>query len=175
MLILDTFTRKMARFFYGVAGLAILAMMLLTVLDVIMRMIVTLYQKTNWEFLTGFSPVPGTYELVGFLGSVAVAFAMAHTSIQKGHVSVSLIVRLLSPRKQAAVGAVTDAFALAFFSIIVWRAYLYADHMRELGEVSLTLQLPFYPFVWGIGLGAFAVCLVVFSDLTRNLAKVFGK
>jgi TRAP-type C4-dicarboxylate transport system permease small subunit len=175
MLYLDAITRKIARLFYGIAGAAILVMMLLTVLDVVMRMFVTIYQKTNWEFLTSFSPIPGTYELVSFLGSVAVAFAMAHTSIKKGHVSVSLVVRLLPPRLQAVAGSLTDSFALVFFSIIAWRAYLYANHLRELGEVSLTLQLPFYPFVWGIGLGSFAVCLVLFIDLTRSVTKVFGK
>jgi TRAP-type C4-dicarboxylate transport system permease small subunit len=175
MNLLETASRKIARTFYIVAGTAIVVMMLLTVFDVLMRLCVTLYQRNGWEILGSFRPVPGTYELVGFLGSVAVAFAMAHTSIKKGHVSVSLLVRLLPPRGQAVIGGLTDTLALVFFSLIVWRALLYANHLMESGEVSLTLQLPFYPFVWGIGLGAFAVCLVLVVEIIRNAAKVLDR
>jgi TRAP-type C4-dicarboxylate transport system permease small subunit len=172
---LETASRKIARAFYIVAGTAIVVMMLLTVFDVLMRLCVTLYQRYGWEFLGSFKPVPGTYELVGFLGSVAVAFAMAHTSIKKGHVSVSLLVRLLPPRVQAAVGWLTETLSLAFFSLLVWRALVYANHLIDSGEVSLTLQLPFYPFVWGIGLGAFAVCLALVVEIIRNAGKVLDK
>ena len=175
MAFLESFSKKMAQWFYVVAGAAIVAMMLLTVFDVLMRLSVTLHQRHGWEFLVMFRPIAGTYELVGFLGSVAVAFAMAHTSIKKGHVSVSLVVRLLPPRLQALVGGLTDTLALVFFTLIVWRAILYASHLKASGEVSLTLQLPFYPFVWGIGLGAFAVCLVLVVDVIHNSAKVMSK
>jgi len=175
MVFLENISKKIAKGFYIVAGTAIVAMMLLTVFDVAMRLCVTIYQRVGWEWLTYFKPVAGTYELVGFLGSVAVAFAMAHTSIKKGHVSVSLLVRLLSPRKQAVVGGLTDLFALSLFGLIVWRAVVYASHLQESGEVSLTLQLPFYPFVWGIGLSALAVCLVLVTDIIRNAAKVLEK
>ena len=172
---LDDISKKVAKIFYIVAGAAIVAMMMLTVFDVALRLCVTLYQRHGWEFLSLFKPIAGTYELIGFLGSVAVAFAMAHTSIKKGHVSVSLLVRLLSPRKQAFVKGLTDTCALTLFALIVWRAVVYANHLRASGEVSLTLQLPFYPFVWGIGLGAFAVCLVLVVDLFRDAAKVLDK
>ncbi|MCG6894721.1 MAG: TRAP transporter small permease [Desulfobacteraceae bacterium] len=175
MNLLETVSRKIARTFYIVGGTAIVAMMLLTVFDVLMRLCVTLYQRNGWEFLGLFKPIPGTYELVGYLGSVAVAFAMAHTSIKKGHVSVSLLVRLLPPRGQALIGGLTNILALSFFSLIFWRALVYANHLMDSGEVSLTLQLPFYPFVWGIGLGAFAVCLVLVVEIIRNAEKVFDK
>jgi hypothetical protein len=52
---------------------------------------------------------------------------------------------------------------------------LYGNDLYTSGEVSLTLQLPFYPFVYGIGFSAAAVCLVLLTDLFKNLMKVFGK
>ena len=175
MTFLENASKRIAKIFYIVAGTAIVVMMLLTVFDVLMRLCVTLNQGHGWEFLGYFKPIAGTYELVGFLGSMAVAFAMAHTSIKKGHVSVSLIVRLLPPRIQAVVRGLTGMGALAFFGIIVWQSLVYANHLIDSGEVSLTLQLPFYPFVWGIGLGAFAVCLVLLVELIHNAAKVLDK
>lgn len=150
-------------------------MMLLTCIDVILRLGVTAYHEYNWRILAPLRPIPGTYELVCFLGSVAVSFAMAHTSVEKGHVAVSLIVRLLHPKIQALIGSITNSFGLLLFALLSWQSVLYARSLHMSGEVSLTLQLPFYPFVYGIGFAAAAVCLVLLIDLSKNLIEVIGK
>jgi len=63
---------------------AVIAMMLLSTADVVLR----LFGK----------PIPGTYELVGFLGTVVVSFALAFTSIEKGHIAVEILVEKLPQR-----------------------------------------------------------------------------
>lgn len=149
----------LARLLFGLAGAAIVAMMLLTCADVILR----LFSR----------PIPGTYELVSFFGAVSVAFAMAHTCVEKGHIAVSVLVQLLPRRGRETVDALTSALSLALFALIAWRSVLYAEDLRRSGEVSLTLQLPFYPFVYGIGLSAAVVCLVLLSDVVRHLQGAF--
>jgi hypothetical protein len=52
---------------------------------------------------------------------------------------------------------------------------LYACDLRASGEVSLTLELPFYPFVYGIGFASASVCLVLLVDLSKSLPEVFRK
>jgi hypothetical protein len=69
----------------------------------------------------------------------------------------------------------TGTFGFILFALIAWRSVLYANTLRATGEVSLTLQLPFYPFIYGIGFSALAVCLVLISDVLNNLMKVCGK
>jgi len=172
---LEKISKDLARILYWVAGIAIVSMMLLTCADVILRLGVTVYHKYHWFFLSPFKPIPGTYELVCFLGAVAVSFAMAHTSVEKGHVAVSLVVRMFPERIQAIIDSITSSFGFILFALISWRSVLYGNHLRASGEVSLTLQLPFYPFVYGIAFAAAALCLVLFVDLSKNLAKVFGK
>ncbi|UCF57732.1 MAG: TRAP transporter small permease [Deltaproteobacteria bacterium] len=172
---LEKISKDLARTLYWVAGIAIVSMMLLTCADVILRLGVTVYHKYHWFFLSPFKPIPGTYELVCFLGAVAVSFAMAHTSVEKGHVAVSLVVRMFPERIQAIIDSITSSFGFILFALISWRSVLYGNHLRASGEVSLTLQLPFYPFVYGIAFAAAALCLVLFVDLSKNLAKVFGK
>jgi len=172
---LGKFSADLAKILYWIAGIGILSMMFLTCADVILRLGVTVYHKYHWWFLSPFRPIPGTYELVCFLGAVAVSFAMAHTSIEKGHVAVSLVVQLFSPRVQSFIGSITSLFGFIFFALLSWQSVIYANELRTSGEVSLTLQLPFYPFVYGIGFAAVAVCLVLFVDLSRNLVTVFGK
>ncbi|MBC8457922.1 MAG: hypothetical protein H8D67_08005, partial [Deltaproteobacteria bacterium] len=87
---IDKISKDLAKILYWIAGIAIVIMMLLTCVDIILRLGVTAYHKYHWAFLSPFRPIPGTYELVCFLGAVAVSFAMAHTSVEKGHVAVSL-------------------------------------------------------------------------------------
>jgi TRAP-type C4-dicarboxylate transport system permease small subunit len=161
MSFLERISHGLARKLYWVAGTAIVAMMLLTCADVILRY----YRR----------PIPGTYELVCFLGAMAVAFAMAHTSVERGHVAVSIVVQLFPQRIQGLIESITSSFGFVFFALIAWQSVLYANDLRSSGEVSLTLQLPFYPFVYGVGFSAAAVCLVLLADLFKNLMKVFAK
>jgi TRAP-type C4-dicarboxylate transport system permease small subunit len=168
-------SKGLAVILYWVAGTAIVSMMLLTCADIILRLGVTVYHEYHWQFLSHVKPIPGTYELVCFLGSVAVAFAMAHTSVEQGHVAVSIIVRLLPKRVQAVIETITTSFGTVFFVLLSWQSVLYAGELHARGEVSPTLQLPFYPFVYGIGFASAAVCLVLLVDLSKCLPEVFRK
>ena len=161
MNILEKLVQDLARKMYWVAGTAIVAMMLLTFADVVLR-----YFRR---------PIPGTYELVCFLGAVAVSFAMAHTTIEKGHVSVSFIVTLFPSRLQRLIECMTSCFGFFFFALIAWQSFIYANDLYASHEVSLTLELPFYPFVYGIGFSAAVVCLILLSDLIENALKILEK
>jgi len=109
------------------------------------------------------------------MGTVAAAFAMAHTSVEKGHVAVSIVVQFLPERVQTVIGTITTSFGFIFFAIVSWQSIVYAKDLKESGEVSLTLQLPFYPFVFGIGFAAAGVCLVLLTDFSKNVVKVFDR
>jgi len=161
MHIFEKLSRILASKMYWVAGTAIVAMMLLTCADVVLR-----YFR---------SPIPGTYELVCFLGAVAVSFAMAHTSIEKGHVSVSFIVTLFPSRLQRLIECITSCFGLFLFILIAWQSIIYANDLCASSEVSLTLELPFYPFVYGIGFSSAVVCLTLLADLIKNVLKILEK
>lgn len=172
---LETKLIRLAEVLYWVAGAAIVGMMVMTCIDVFLRYGVTLNQDYGWTLLSKLKPLPGTFELVGFLGAVAASFAMAHTAVKKGHVAVSFVVQMLPARYQAVIGSITDSFGLFFFAIIAWRSFLYGIHLQESGEVSPTLQFPFYLFVYGIGISSVAVSLVLLVDLIKNMQKVVNR
>jgi len=157
----ERISKGLAKRLYWVAGTAIVAMMLLTCADVVLR-----YFRM---------PIPGTYELVCFLGAAAIAFAMAYTSVEKGHVSVRFVVELFPHKIQGLINGITSGFGLFLFALIAWQSAIYANELRLSGEVSLTLELPFYPFVYGVGFSAAVVCLILLSDLYKNLMKMFAK
>ncbi|MGA8179099.1 MAG: TRAP transporter small permease [Desulfobacterales bacterium] len=161
MHIFEKLIHDLSKKMYWIAGAAIVAMMFLTCADVVLRF----FRK----------PIPGTYELVSFLGAVAVSFAMAHTSIEKGHVSVSFVVSHFPTKVQGLIECITSCFGLFLFGFIAWQSIQYANDLHTAHEVSLTLQLPFYPFIYGIGFSAGVVGLLLLFDVTKNAIKILEK
>ena len=152
---------SLAAFIYWISGVAIVLMMLITCADVVLR-----YFRR---------PIPGTYELVCFLGSVAVSFAMARTTLEKGHVAVNLLVRYLSTRVQSLISILTTMLAFILFAVLSWQGALFANDLRIAREVSLTLGLPFYPFVYGMSFSSATVCLILLVVLSEHLKGVLGE
>jgi len=122
------------RAFNILACIAVIAMMLLSTADVVMR----LFGK----------PIPGTYELVGFLGAIVVSFALVFTSMEKGHIAVEILVEKLPQRAQLSIEAVCNLIGALLFGVIAYQAVLYALDMKQSGEVSLTLQMPPSLHLW---------------------------
>ena len=146
---------------YWIAGAAILGMILITVSDVTLR-----YFRM---------PINGAYELVSFLGAIAIAFAIAQTCIQQGHVAVSFVLDRLSFRLKALVQSLTNGMSLILFIAISWQSFVYGNELRISGELSPTLQVPFYPVVYGISFATLMVTLVILRALIENIRKVANK
>ncbi len=143
--------------FNTLAGTAVVAMMLLTCADVILR----LFRH----------PVPGTYEIVGFLGTVVISFSLAYTSLEKGHIAVELLVEKLPPRFRSGVESVTSLIGAALFALMALQSTIYATDLKQSGEVSVTLTMPIYPFIYGIAVGSGLLCLVLLVESLRSAAR----
>jgi TRAP-type C4-dicarboxylate transport system permease small subunit len=143
--------------FNYVACAAIIVMMLLSCADVVLRILGT--------------PIPGTYEMVGLLGAVIIAFAMAYTSLQRGHVAVEMLYEKLPPRAQRLVDSAGNLTGAALFGLIAWQSTVYAADLRQSGEVSLTLQMPLYPIVYGIAFGCGMLALVLLVDFIKSFQR----
>lgn len=139
------------------ACVAVIAIMLLSTADVVMR-------------LLG-KPIPGTYELVGFLGTIVVSFALAFTSMEKGHIAVEILVEKLSQRAQLVIEGFCNLTGALLFGIIAYQAVLYALDIKKSGEVSSTLQMPAYPFIFGIAIGCALLCLLLAADFMKSLQR----
>ncbi|MDO9558627.1 MAG: TRAP transporter small permease [Syntrophales bacterium] len=146
--------------FNYVACFAIVAMMLLSCADVALRLIG--------------APIPGAYEMVGFISAVIVSFSLAHTSLQRGHVAVEIIFEKLSPRTQFIVDAAGNLISAILFGLVAWQSLAYGVDLRRSGEVSLTLQMPLHPFVYGIAAGCGLLALVLLVVFARSLRRSLG-
>ncbi|NLN40099.1 MAG: TRAP transporter small permease [Smithella sp.] len=158
MLSLTKHLARAGKAFNVLACAAVVAMMLLSTADVILR----LFGR----------PIPGTYELVGFLGALVVSFALAFTSMEKGHIAVEILVEKLPLRTRLAIDAFCNLASAVLFCVIGYQAFLYALDIKNSGEVSPTLQMPSYPFIFGIALGCTLLCLLLIADFIKSLRRV---
>lgn len=152
---------KVSSFLDYLARWVLTALMVLVVGNVIMR------------FLG--SPIQGTVEFVEFLNAVVIGLALAYCATQGGHIFVTFFVERLNKTAQLVIDIVIDLLVLAFLVLAVSRLYIYGQSMYQLGQVSLTTQTPYYPFVYTIVVGMLAYCLVVVGDIINNIAKAVRK
>ncbi|MDH7499744.1 MAG: TRAP transporter small permease, partial [candidate division NC10 bacterium] len=130
--------RELSRFLNLIAGVALTFMMSLTVADVILR-----YFKR---------PVVGTYELVALSGAVVIGFSIPLTSWERGHIYVDFFLLKFRKKIRQVVQTATRLLGVGLFVLIGWNLIQMGMDLRRSGEVSLTLQLPFYPVAYGIGI-----------------------
>ena len=147
----------MVRILRILGGACLAGMMFLTCADVVLRAFGR--------------PIFGSVDIVQFLAVIALACAMPYTHQQKGHVGVELLVLRLSPRRQAVTDAVTHIISVILFGIVSWQMWLYARELALKGEVSMTIQLPVYPFIYTVSFCFGVLTLVILLDVIRLVGK----
>ena len=125
-------------------------MMLLTCSDIVLR----LFRH----------PILGTWEIVGFLGAIVAGFAMARTTIERGHVAVEIVVVRFSLSIQKTIYLVIHVLSLLLFGLLTLECIRYGNDLRIAGEVSPTIQIPFFPVLYGVGFSSLVVFLILFID-----------
>ncbi len=125
----------------------LVAMMLLTALDVGLRYLVN-------------SPIPGGLELVEFMMAIIIPFSLVVTAYEKAHIEVDMLLEKVPAGLQETVGCLTDATSLVFYSMITWQGFLYISEQCESGLTSAVLLIPQYPFVASLT-SAFAVLTTI--------------
>jgi len=144
---------KISKFLNVIAGISLTFLMLLTIVDVILRS----FKK----------PVVGTYELVAFAGAVVIGFSMPLTSFVRQHIFVDFFILKFSLRVRNIFNIGTRGLVMALFLLVGWNMCNYARDLQRSGEVSLTLQMPFYPVAYGVGVCCFILCLVFVCDIVK--------
>ena len=150
---------RIASAFNSVAAVAVVGMMALTCLDVLLRLLRT--------------PIPGTYEIVCMLGAIFVSFSLARTTVDRGHIAVDFLVQRLPDRFQHAVEAVNAGICALLFTVVSRQCVIYALDLKASGEVSMTLQMPLFPFVFGIALGSAMLSAVLYVNCLSWSLKAF--
>ncbi len=144
-----------------IAGLCLVAIMILVVTNVLFR---ALFKR----------PVLGTYDYVTLSTAVMISLALAYCAVQNGHIAVGFVVDRLPKRRQAAVDTAVNLAAVAFWGLCSWQMAAYAGSMASRGVVAATSQIPLYPFIYLVAFGLAALCLVLLVRAVESAMRAAG-
>ncbi len=150
---MDLFERckRVNRYLYLIGGFALMFMMLLTVADVILR---------DFDH-----PIVGTYELVGFSAAVVIGFCIPYTTSARSHITVDFLTMRLSAGIQRILRVITRLLGVFLFIFLGYNLFIMGADLWRSGEVSLTIQMPFYPIAFGIGVCCFLQAFTQLVDV----------
>lgn len=152
---LERFSELLRRGLMIAGGVSLLALTLLATMNVALRIFRV--------------PVSGTYEIVSFLGAVVTAGALGYTQKRKDHIVVDILSDRFPAKVKRALDRVSYALILVFFSIVSWQTFVYGKRMMQTGEVSETLKIAYYPFVFFVSLGFAILTLTILLDLVETV------
>jgi TRAP-type C4-dicarboxylate transport system permease small subunit len=157
-----TFFWKIIQWILGkmkiIGAACLVGMMLLTCVDVVGR---------------AFGhPIFGSVEIVGFMATLAVVMAMPYTHQVQGHIGVEIIVRLFSEKSQTIIDICTGIISLILFAVVTWRMTIYANTMKESGEVSMNLELPEHLVIYVTAFCLLTFTLIILREIINNIRKL---
>jgi len=157
MAAVEQIDRILSRILLTLSGAAVVALMLLATGNVILR----LFDR----------PYRGAYEIVSFLGAIAIGFALASTQRRKGNIVVDIVSDRYPPPVKRIVDALSAAISAAFFGIVAWQITVWGGRIMAAGEVSETLKIVYYPFVYCVAAGFCILTLTCLLDIPRALRR----
>lgn len=151
----------LGRFTMYVMGGILASMILLVVVDVILRRIFN-------------NPLPFSLELMGFGLVVVVWSAILFSTMKERHISVDIITSHFPLKVRRVLNVIADFIGMGLLLTIGWRCILYAMQLKESGQESVMLDLPLYPFISLVALGAICagcMLLVSFIESVKDTVK----
>ena len=135
-----------------VAGAAVVAMIVVTCVDVVGR----------WLFSR---PIKGAYDIVELLGAIVIAGGLPYTTGCKGHVAIEFFWQRLSRRGRILVDTVARLITVSMFAFLTWRFIHYGVELRASGQGTPTLGWPVFWLAWWLALCTGVMVLVILYHL----------
>ncbi len=152
---LERFSELLRKGMMIAGGVSLLALTLLATMNVALRIFEV--------------PVSGTYEVVSFLGAIVTAGALGYTQKRKDHIVVDILSDTFPAKVKRGLDRVSNALILAFFSVVSWQIFVYGKRLLNTGELSETLKIAYYPFVFLVGFGFAILALTILLDLIESV------
>jgi TRAP-type C4-dicarboxylate transport system permease small subunit len=148
-----------SRFGIYVGVVALNAMMLLVVADVILR-----------KYFT--APIRGSLEITEILMGLVVFLGLAFCAVKDEHVVIDIITERLSKRAKSITMAIIHFLSAGVAGMMAWRLFVQALGLQQGSQVSMMLGLWLFPFVLIAFIGCALLTLVYIIYLFNVLVGV---
>jgi TRAP-type C4-dicarboxylate transport system permease small subunit len=150
--------RKVDELLYIVAGVVLVTLVLVTLVDVILR---------NFGY-----PITGSMEIIQYGGAIVFGFSVPFATYLKAQVQVDLVTEKLKPGPQRIVSIVTRILGILLFLFIAYNFFLYGADVKRTGEVSSSFKIPYYPIVYALAFSFLLQSLTILYDLVEVVRGV---
>lgn len=147
---INTFLNRLLLF---LGGIAIILLMSLATINVVLRMFHV--------------PYSGTYEIVSFLGAIVIAFALGYSQKRKDHIVVDILTEKFSEQTNRILSIISSGITMVFFAVISWQVFIFGVKIWKSGEVSETLKIVYYPFIFSVAVGFAVLSLTIIVDFLK--------
>jgi TRAP-type C4-dicarboxylate transport system permease small subunit len=128
------------------AASVLMLLMIITFIDVLGRYLFS-------------APLPGAFELTEIMMAMLIFAGLPLVLRANQHVSVNLIVGILSPKILHLQRLITQAIMAVVLAVMAWRMWIKAAEMLEQGDETAYLLLPIAPVAF------FMTLMMAFSTL----------
>jgi TRAP-type C4-dicarboxylate transport system permease small subunit len=136
-----------------IAGITLVTVMLMTVLDVILRYFGR--------------PITGIYDLVALGGAIIIGFSMPLAAEKKVHVYMELGLQAYGRTMKQILSLFTRLIVFGISFLAAWNLVRLGIDFRQTGEVSLTIKIVYYPIAIGLGICFFIQMLVIAMQIPQ--------
>jgi len=152
---LDRISQALNKMLIGIAGVFLVAMVVLTCSDVFLRGV--------WV------PITGSVELVGLFSAIVAAFSMGYTQARGGHIAVDVVSDLFPAKLKRCLRGLNNLICIVFFVAATWQMVKWSRVLWSTGELTETLRIIFYPFSYGVALGCAVLSFVFLTSFFKLL------
>lgn len=114
-------------------------------------------------------PYRGAYEMVSFLGAVTIAFALGYTQMTKSNIVVDILTETFPASVKRVLDAIGYLVTMVFFGVIAWVIFRWGIRIAQSGELSETLKIIYYPFIFSVSSGFAFLSLTLIVDFLTTL------
>jgi len=153
------YTDSISRWFERVGLVAMAAMGMTTIIDVIGSKVF------HW-------PLPGSTEITAVIQVVAIAGGLAFSKINGRHIRVEFLFDSLPERGQAALDVFSAILGLGLFAVAGWMTYVHGQNLFNSGTRTFLLGIPLYPFAIWIAICCIPMCFIIILDLISAIDRM---
>ena len=155
------FTHVWSKWFNYVAIAMVAVMLLLTVSDII-------GSKLKM-------PLPGFYDITGFVLLLVCAFGIAQAEVRGRHIRIDIILVRFPERLKGAFGIFSNIVSAAVIALLVVTSFHYGQYTYGFKLVTMDLLIPHYPFAFAIALGCLPLVFVLIEEVFESIKKARGQ
>jgi len=146
--------KRIANWMHNTSSVLVYCMMLLTVADIIGR-------------LLG-KPVHQSYELTGILGTVVIAFTLPKTALDRGNVYIDFLTAKMTRTPKKVMFILTRILNIALLATLTWFIFKKGYALSKTGTVYDVLHIGTFYTVYILAFACFILMLIFVADVLRG-------